>query len=296
MKTEKNILIAFILNFAFSVFEFIGGIYTGSVAIISDAIHDAGDAASIGLSFFLEKKSKKQPDDKYTYGYLRYSLSGSLITNLILLVGSALVIYNAVTRIISPTEIKYDGMIVFAVVGVIVNLCAAFFTHGGGSLNQKAVNLHMLEDVLGWAVVLIGAVIMKFTDFAIIDPIMSVGVALFILINAIKNLKETTDIFLEKTPHNIDINKIKEDIKTIDKVTDVHHIHIWSMDGQNNYATMHIVTNQISHEIKEEIRCKLHEYGISHVTLELETEDEHCHEKNCKPEINSNTHHHHHHH
>lgn len=296
MKTEKNILIAFILNFAFSVFEFIGGVYTGSVAIISDAIHDIGDAASIGLSFFLEKKSKKQPDDEYTYGYLRYSLSGSLITNLILFIGSALVIYNAITRIISPTEIKYDGMIVFAVVGVIVNLCAAFFTHGEGSLNQKAVNLHMLEDVLGWVVVLIGAVIMKFTDFAIIDPIMSIGVALFILINAIKNLKETTDVFLEKAPHNIDINKIKEDIINIDTVSDVHHIHIWSMDGQSNYATMHVVTNEISHETKEKIRHKLHESGINHVTLELETEDEHCHEKLCKPEIKGNTHHHHHHH
>ena len=296
MKTEKNILLAFILNFAFSIFEFFGGIYTGSVAIISDAVHDIGDAASIGLSFFLEKKSKKQPDDNYTYGYIRYSVIGSIITTLILMFGSCMVIYNAINRIISPTEIKYDGMIIFAVIGVFVNLFAAFFTRDGGSLNQKAVNLHMLEDVLGWAVVLIGAIVMKFTDFALIDPIMSICVAVFILTNAIKNLKEIIDIFLEKTPHGIDINEIKEHLKSIDAVIDVHHIHIWSMDGQNNYATMHIVTNAENHEIKEKIRKELHEHGICHVTLELESEAEHCHEKSCKVEINSNAGHHHHHH
>lgn len=296
MKTEKNILIAFILNFAFSIFEFFGGIYTGSVAIISDAVHDIGDAASIGLSYFLEKKSKRQPDENYTYGYVRYSVIGSIITSLVLLFGSVIVIYNAIGRIVSPTEIKYDGMIIFAVVGVCVNFCAVFFTRDGGSLNQKAVNLHMLEDVLGWAVVLVGAIVMKFTDFVLIDPIMSIGVAVFILTNTIKNLKEVIDIFLEKTPHNIDVGEIKEHIKCINEVIDVHHIHIWSMDGQNSYATMHVVTNGDHSEIKEKIREELHEHGICHVTLELESEGERCHEKLCKIELKENAGHHHHHH
>jgi len=139
MKSEKNIFIAFILNFAFSIFEFVGGILTGSVAILSDAVHDVGDAISIGASFFLEKKSKKQPDEKYTYGYGRYSVIGSVITTLILLVGSLIVIYNAIGRIISPAEINYNGMIIFALVGVCVNFFAALFTRHGDSLNQKAV-------------------------------------------------------------------------------------------------------------------------------------------------------------
>ena len=161
MKTEKNILIAFLLNLFFSVFEFAGGLFTGSVAIVSDAIHDMGDAASIGISYFLEKKSKKLPDETHTYGYARYSVIGSVITTLILLVGSCFVVYNAIGRIIVPTKIHYDGMILFAIVGVAVNFCAALFTREGDSLNQKAVNLHMLEDVLGWAVVLVGAVVMR---------------------------------------------------------------------------------------------------------------------------------------
>ena len=200
MKTEKNILFAFILNLSFSIFEFIGGIFTGSVAILSDSIHDLGDALSIGISFFLEKKSKKKPDNKYTYGYIRYSVLGGLITTVILLVGSILVIYNAIGRIITPVEVNYKGMIIFAIIGLVTNFIAAYLTKEGDSINQKSVNLHMLEDVLGWAIVLIGAIIMNFTDIKIIDPIMSIGVALFILVNTLKNLKKILDLFLEKTP------------------------------------------------------------------------------------------------
>ncbi len=296
MKTEKTILIAFILNFAFSIFEFIGGIFTGSVAIISDAVHDIGDAASIGGSFILEKKSKKQPDEKYTYGYARYSVIGSVITTLILLFGSVMVIYNAVLRIINPTEINYNGMIIFAIVGVCVNLGAALLTRDGDSLNQKAVNLHMLEDVLGWIVILIGAIVMRFTDISIIDPLMSIGVAIFILVNAIKNLGEVLDLFLEKTPHNINISELKAHIQEIDGVLGVHHIHVWSMDGHNNYATMHIVANGDAHDIKSKIRDELKEHGIGHVTLELEAENEHCHEEHCHVDVASSSGHHHHHH
>ncbi len=298
MKTEKNILLAFILNFAFSIFEFFGGIFTGSVAILSDAVHDIGDAASIGASYFLEKKSKKQPDEKYTYGYARYSVIGSVITTLILLFGSVMVIYNAILRVINPVEINYDGMIIFAVVGVFVNFGAAMLTREGDSLNQKAVNLHMLEDVLGWVVVLVGAVVMRFTDFYIIDPLMSIGVAVFILVNAIRNLKEALDLFLEKTPHGIDVCEIKEHLAKIEGVLDVHHIHVWSMDGQTGYATMHVVAEGDFHELKEKIREELLEHGISHATLEFEDKGEHCHEENCHvdTDTHSSGHHHHHHH
>ena len=297
MKTERNILIAFILNLAFSIFEFIGGAITGSVAIVSDAVHDMGDAMSIGASYFLEKKSKKQPDEKYTYGYTRYSVIGGVITTFVLLFGSAAVIYNAVLRIINPVPINYDGMIIFAIVGALVNLAAAYFTREGDSINQRAVNLHMLEDVLGWVVVLIGAIVMRFTDFAIIDSLMSIGVAAFILINAIRNLKEVVELFLEKTPRSIQINEIKEHVCEIDGVLGVHHIHIWSMDGQKNYATMHVVVNGEASEIKKKIREELNEHGICHATLELEAEGEVCGEENCHIEHSSHgVHHHHHHH
>ena len=296
MKTEKNILIAFILNLTFAIFEFFGGLFTNSVAILSDAIHDIGDALSIGICYFLEKKSKKEPDEKYTYGYRRYSVLGATITTSILLVGSILIIINAINRIINPVEINYNGMIIFAVFGVLVNFIAAYFTKEGDSINQKAVNLHMLEDVLGWLVVLIGAVIMKFTDIKIIDPIMSILVAIFILIHSLKNLKAILDLFLEKIPTNISIDEIKEHLLKINGVKDVHHIHIWSIDGYNNYATMHIVTQSENTNLKKEVREELEEHGISHVTIEIESENEECSDIKCHIKENNNCHHHHHHH
>lgn len=295
MKTERNILTAFLLNLAFSVYELVGGVFTGSVAILSDAVHDLGDAVSIGLSWFLERKSKKQPDEHYTYGYARYSVIGSVITTLILLLGSVMVIYNAVGRLLQPALINYNGMILFAVIGVCVNFAAAYFTSRGDSLNQKAVNLHMLEDVFGWVIVLVGAVVMRFTDFVIIDPIMSIGLAVFILVNAIRNLKEAAELFLEKTPRDIRLEQVKEHICRLDGVLDVHHIHIWSMDGQSHYATMHIVTDADPHRIKAAVREELREQGIGHVTLELEAEGEHCHEKNCRVDFHAHCAHHHHH-
>ncbi|MBQ6884320.1 MAG: cation transporter [Clostridia bacterium] len=296
MKSEKNILIAFILNLCFSIFEFFGGIITGSVAIMSDAVHDIGDAASIGLSYFLEKRAQKQPDHTHTYGYARYSVLGGVITTFILLFGSAAVIINAIAKIINPTPINYNGMILFGVVGVVVNFLAAYFTHGGESINQKAVNLHMLEDVLGWAVVLIGAIVMRFTDWSLLDPVMSIGVAIFIFINAVKNLKAVLDIFLEKIPDGISVKEITEHICEIEGVKDVHHIHLRTLDGHNIYATMHIVTDSEPHEIKEKVRKELSEHGITHSTLELETSTEHCHHKHCHIEHSGEHHCHHHHH
>ena len=294
-KTEKNILIAFILNLGFSIFEFFGGFITKSVAIISDSIHDMGDALSIGISYFLERKSKKEANNKYTYGYIRYSVLGGLITTVILMVGSILVIYNAIGRILNPVEIDYRGMIIFAVVGVILNIMAAYFTKEGDSINQKSVNLHMLEDVLGWIVVLIGAIIMNITDIKIIDPIMCIGVAIFILISALKNIKKILDLFLEKAPKEVDIDEIKKHLLKIEGVEDIHHIHVWSIDGYNNYATMHIVSKSKNiKEVKKQIREELLEHNICHVILE--TEDEACDEKECHPHLNSEVAHHHHHH
>lgn len=298
MRTERNILIAFILNFTFSIFEFIGGMVTGSVSILSDALHDMGDAAGIGVSYFMEKKSKKPPDEKHTYGYARYSVLGGLITTSILLPGAAIMIFHAIGRIIVPAAPDYSGMILFSVIGLCVNSFAAFFTREEGSVNQKAVNLHMLEDVLGWAVVLAGAIVMRFTDFSLLDPIMSMVVSLFILVNAVKNLMRILSLLLEKVPDQIEIAQIKAHIEEIDGVLDVHHIHIWSMDGHQHYATLHAVTDRDAHSLKEKIRRELRKHGICHATIETEAGTDPCSEINCAAEMLSRAscgHHHHHH-
>ena len=295
MKTDKNILVAFLLNLGFSIFEIIGGILTNSIAIISDAFHDFIDAFSIGLSYFLERKSKKKADYKYTYGYIRYSVLGALITTTFLLVGSIIVIIGAVDRLFNRADINYNGMIIISIIGIVVNFIAAYKTREGDSLNQKSVNLHMLEDVLGWVIVFIGSILMKFTDITYIDSIMSIIIAIYILIHALKNLKSVLDLFLVKTPKNVDIDALKKELLKVKNVSDIHHIHVWSMDGVNNYATIHAVINTKDFEkVKKNLKEELEVHGIIHSTIEIEAKDSKCDELDCEVKnIKSVTHHHH---
>lgn len=294
--TEKNILIAFVLNLVFSLIEIAGGLFTNSVAILSDAIHDFGDAFSIGVSCFLERKSKKKPDETYTYGYLRYSVLGAFITTIILTIGSIVVLTSAIFRIIHPVSLHYEGMILLAILGIVINFLAAYKTREGDSLNQKAVNLHMLEDVLNWVVVFIGAIVMKFTDITYIDSIMSIGIALFLLKQALENLKNILNLFLAKVPSNLHVDEIKKELLKIPKVENVHHIHVWSMDGVHHYATMHVVvSSKYDFELKNTIKDKLKEMGIMHSTLEMENREEECTESECVVAPVNISHHHHHH-
>ena len=295
MKTEKNILVAFLLNLAFSLFELVGGMFTHSVAILSDAVHDFGDAVSIGISYFLEKKSHTAVDETHTYGYLRYSVLGGLISTVILILGSGVMLKESIERLFHPVAVDYRGMLLLAVVGVAVNLVAAFVTREGDSLNQKSVNLHMLEDVLGWAVVLVGAVIMNVTDCAALDALMSIGVAVFILVCAVKNLAEIVNLFLEKTPADVDIAHLKEELCRIEGVQEVHHLHIRSMDGVHHYATLHIVTETADlPALKAAVRAELAEHHIVHVVIE--TEAVRCDEADCRPVFADEPRHGHHHH
>ena len=297
MKTEKNMVLAFVLNLAFSLLEFAGGLWTGSVAIVSDAIHDLGDALSIGLACVLERKSQTPPDENYTYGYARFSVLGGAVTTLILLAGSVVVIFHAAERIIHPTPIHYDGMLALAVFGVVVNFAAAYLTRDGDSLNQRAVNLHMLEDVLGWIVILAGALVMRFTDCALLDPVLSIGTALFILLHAVKNMREVLALFLLKTPADLDCADVKQHLSALEGVVDVHHLHLWSIDGHRHCATVHIVAENDPARVKAAVRQELLEHGIVHATLELEMPEEQCGQRECRVEgIAVPPHHHHHHH
>ena len=221
----------------------------------------------------------QKSDKNYTFGYRRYSILGAFITTSILLIGSSLVIYHAILRFFNPVELNYDGMIIIAVVGVIVNFLAAYFTRDGESLNQHAVNLHMLEDVFGWIVVLVGSIIIKFTNIIYIDSIMSIGISVFLIIEAIKNLKQILDLVLEKVPNGISVDMVEKEVLSIKDVSDIHHIHIWSMDGNKNYASMHVVSNK---NVKKQIREKLEKLGIDSIVIELEKQDEVCLHKNCE--------------
>ena len=286
-ESYKNIKIAFLLNILFSILEAIGGVLINSISIITDSVHDFGDAISIGVSYLLEKKSTKESNNTHTYGYLRYSLLGALITSIILLIGSTAAIYNAVLRIINPQDINSEGMIIFAIFGVIINGYAAYRTSHAEKHNEKAINLHMLEDVLGWIAVLIGSIFIKIFNLPIIDPILSILIGLYILFHVYRYIKEVFDIFMEKTPEGINIDEIKEEIKEHNpNISNIHHVHIWSLDGVNNYMTCHVrldkkMTAKDIMELKETIKKQLKGFNINHTTLEIEYFDENCKSKEC---------------
>ncbi len=269
----KNMFIAFILNLAFALFELIGGIITGSVAIASDAIHDLADSISIGISILLERKSRRNADSSYTFGYGRLSVLGGLFTTFILLLGSIMVIYRAVMRIIFPATIDYRGMILFAIIGVVVNLGATLLTKNAHSANQRAVNLHLLEDVLGWVVLLIGAIIMRYTNFALLDPILSIAVALFITITAMANLKKILIPLLEKVPPEVSIDALINDLTNETQIRKIHDIHVWSLDGENHIATAIIATNCDSEHAICAAKKIFQKHGIHYVTIEIEPEE-----------------------
>lgn len=296
MKTERKMGIAFGLNLGFAVLELVGGLLTGSIAILSDALHDVGDACSIGIACLLERKSHRPANADYTYGYQRLSVLGAAMTNLILIVGSVLILVHAAERMIRPISIHYNGMIGLAVGGIAVNLAAALLTHGGHSLNERAVSLHMLEDVLGWVVVLIGAIVMRFTDFQLLDPILSILMAIFLLVVAGKGLWEAVSVFLERAPKHIDPEKLMESLLTESGVKDVHHLHLWSMDGTDAYCTLHVVAEPLEETLKARVKEKLQKMGIDHCTVEWEQEGEQCSEQECNRSSSSCTHgcgHHH---
>ncbi|MEQ9305802.1 MAG: cation diffusion facilitator family transporter [Marinoscillum sp.] len=281
-----KIRIALLNNQAFSEIELVGGLYTNSIAIISDALHDLGDSLSLGTAWYFQKLSYKGRDGKFSYGYRRFSVLGAIINSLILVVGSTIILFEAIPRLITPETPDARGMIYFAIGGIIANGLAAWKLHGGSSINQKAVYLHLLEDVLGWVATLIAAITLYFYDFPRIDALLAIGIAIFIVFNVIRNLKDALKIILQGTPAEVNINSIREKLKNIKGVKTTHDCHSWSMDGQYNILSIHLVVEPYQSlkelsQIKQKAKELLREEHIDHATIEFETEEEDC--DPCEP-------------
>ncbi len=271
-KSEKAILRAFIINFTFTIIEFIGGILTNSIAILSDALHDLGDSISLGMAYFLEKISRKK-HRRFSYGLKRLSLLSSLILGTILLIGSGIIIKESIERILSPEPIHSLGMIALAILGITINGYGAYITSKGSSFNEKIVTLHLLEDVAGWiAVLFAGIVTYAFNSFYYIDGIISLIFAFFIIYNVLRNSKEVIMIFLQASPKEHSVDDIKNKLLTMKEVLDVHDIHLWSLDGNTNILTLHVLIEEKteSERVKEKIKKKLKTMGIEHSTIEIE--------------------------
>jgi len=287
-KAASNIKVAFFLNLGFTIVEIIGGLWTNSLAIASDALHDLGDSLSLGLSWILERYSQKKNDARYSYGYKRFSLLAALINAVILSAGSLFILYQAAIRIFNPQPIHAQGMIYFALGGIVVNGLAVLKVKKGKTLNERIIFFHLLEDVLGWVAVLIISIVMLFKDIPVLDPILSAAIAVYILYNVVKNLRKTTLVFMQAVPEGINIEEIDSKIMQIDQVIDVHHTHIWSIDSLSHVLTTHIVVEDVVNidqlsEIKNRIKDILKPLGLEHVTLEIERKSETCslRDKNC---------------
>ncbi|NVJ87215.1 MAG: cation transporter [Algoriphagus sp.] len=277
----KNLKTAFLLNLGFTIFELIGGFYVNSVAIISDAIHDLGDSISLGTAWYLDTKSKQKPTRTFTFGYRRFSLLGALINSLVLIVGSIYVIIEAIGRIIEPELIDPQGMLIFAIIGVGVNGFAAWKMSKGKSLNERVISWHLLEDVLGWFAILVAAVILQFWDIPYLDPALSLGFGMFILSNVFLRLKETLMVFLQGHPEDVDREKIEKELLAIDKIESIHHMHIWSLDGEHHVFSAHFKLKEITGLeelliVKNQIKAYLKKYNFEHLTVEIETANECC--------------------
>ena len=272
---------AFVLNFVFTIIEFIGGFLTNSTAILADAVHDLGDSLSLGLAWILNKLGKKQANQHFTYGYKRLNLAGAFINAVVLIAGSAWVLVEAIPRLWNPQMPVADGMIALAVVGITVNGFAAYKLSEGKTLNERVINWHLLEDVLGWVAVLIVGIVLLFVDWPILDPLLSIGFTLFILVNVLRNLWATLKLFIQATPDKKTYRQVADALLELPHVADLHHLHFWSLDGEEHVLTVHLVLTknldiEARSDLKQRIDNVLAPYALSHTTVELEDPDEAC--------------------
>ena len=285
-EATDNLKMAFWLNAVFALIEIAGGIFTNSIAILSDAFHDLGDSAALGLAWYFQRYSIKKRDDIYTYGYKRYSLVGASLSAVILLIGSVIIIFNAIPRLITPEPVHTQGMMYLAIVGIIINGLAMFRLKSGHSQNEKVISIHLLEDVLGWVAVLVASIIMKFYDIPILDPLLSLIITAFILFRVFGNMKQTFRIFMQATPSEEQIDHFRKHLSAIKGILDVHDMHFWTMDGSYNVASLHVSVNpdlsfSETEIIKLDVRTFLKNEGFEHTTIEIEPDGKLCELHDC---------------
>jgi cobalt-zinc-cadmium efflux system protein len=272
---------AFFLNVAFTIIEFIGGWLTNSTAIMADAVHDLGDSLSIGLSWLLNRLGSKPSDNVFTYGYQRFSLLGALINGFVLIAGSLWILSMAIPRLFDAPQPHAMGMLWLALLGVAVNGYAAYKLSKGKTLNEQVLNWHLLEDVLGWVAVLIVAVTLLFVDWPILDPLLSIAFTLFILVNVVKNTLAAVALLMQGTPDKELHDSVIAIFLGIEHVEAVHHVHIWSLDGESHVLTAHLRLDQQVQagkqvKLKADISTLLDSFSFIHTTIEFEFPEEPC--------------------
>ena len=285
-QTPDRIGWAFLLNAAFTLIEFVGGYLTGSTAIMADAVHDLGDSLSLGMGYVLARLSLRHASERFTYGYRRLSLLAALINALVLVAGSIGVLSLSIPRLLAPQMPHTEGMLGLAVLGVVVNGYAAWQLSKGASLNEKVLNWHLLEDVLGWVAVLVVSLVLMVWPLAWLDPALSIVFTGFILINVLRHLRSTLVLFLQGVPDPALVRAVEQKLRALPAVEDLHHLHLWSLDGEHHVLTVHLVVDSMLDagaqlQLKQQVQQQLAPFGLEHTTVELEFPDEDCRDKHA---------------
>ena len=272
MSSKTSIWLAFFLNLSYAIVEFIAGGIFGSSAVLADSVHDLGDAIAIGISALLETISNREEDRQYTLGYKRFSLLGAMLTAVILMIGSVLVILENVTKIVHPQPVNEEGILWLGIIAVAINVLASLVVRKGKTKNESILSLHFLEDTLGWLAVILMAIILRFTDWYILDPLLSLVISIFILSKAIPRFWSALKIFLDAVPEGVDIKQVKNDLEQLDHVVSVNQLNLWTMDGLEKNAIVHVCLEEIEHieYCKESIRNLLKDYDFQNVTIEVD--------------------------
>lgn len=276
----SNLRLAFFFNLAFTLIEIAGGIWTNSLAVLSDAFHDMGDVLVLGAAWYLSHLAVRGRDGKYSYGYGRYSMLGGWLTSLVLAIGSLVLMGFTLSRMNDVHEPHAIGMMLLAVFGLSMNGFAAWKLHGGSSLNERGAFLHLMEDVLGWAAVLVGAIIIRFTGLGIVDPLLSIAINLYVLYNAVGTLRKGTGILMQRLPEGFDENAVTDALRILPHVVGSHDQHAWTLDGEYIVLTVHLEVDTVDaaerSTITDAARRMLKQMGVHHATIELERPQDEC--------------------
>ena len=298
MKSKYAVWLAFFLNLSYAIIEFIAGGVFGSSAVLADSVHDLGDAIAIGISAFLETISNREEDSRYTLGYKRFSLLGALVTAVILMTGSVLVILENITKIFHPQPVNDEGILWLGIIAVSINVLASLVVRKGKTKNESILSLHFLEDTLGWVAVILMAIVLRFTDWYILDPLLSLVISIFILSKAIPRFWSTLKIFLDAVPEGVDIKQVKSRLEQLDYVASVNQLNLWTMDGLEKNAIIHVCLEDVKHmEVcKESIRDLLKDCGFQNISIEVDADlaSHQIHKRNMAELEESYDHDHHH--
>ncbi|HTS45944.1 MAG TPA: cation diffusion facilitator family transporter [Puia sp.] len=288
----KNINNAFIIgiafNFLFVLIEVIVGLSIHSLSLLSDAGHNLADVASLSMSLIAFRLLKVKPNEKYTYGYKKTTVLVALLNAAILLVSIGAIGYEAIHRIISPEPLPGKTISIVAAIGIVINTFTAllFLRNKDSDLNIKSAFLHLMADAIVSAGLVIGGIVILYTNLYWIDAVLSLVIGAVILISTWQLLKSSLRLSLDAVPEDIDLRNVRTKVREIKGVSDVHHIHIWALSTTENALTAHVVVakdidmNELE-KIKHEIKHELLHLNIQHATLELETENAPCHEPDC---------------